>query len=104
VDPDFVFPLPGPKLAYTGYMGHGEGRMKAAPREKFRVLAESKGWSLDHAKGYIDGEIFRLRGKQPSKHVLVGIDEYSLGFRAGFYERENSNLAAEFAHSTAAPR
>ena len=78
--------------------------MKAVPREKFTVLAESKGWSLDHAKGYVDGEACRLRGKQPSKHVLVGIDEYSLGFRAGFYERETPNLAAEFADSPAAPR
>lgn len=78
--------------------------MKAAPREKFTVLAESNGWSLDHAKGYVDGEACRLRGKQPSKHVLVGIDEYSLGFRAGFYERETPSLAAEFAHSPAAPR
>jgi hypothetical protein len=77
--------------------------MKAAPREKFRVLAESNGWSLDHAKGYVDGEICRLRGKQPSKHLLVGIDEYSLGFRAGFYERETPNLTAELADSPAAP-
>ena len=76
--------------------------MKALPREKFRVLAESNGWSLEHAKGYVDGETCRLRGKQPSKHFLVGIDEYSLGFRAGFYERENPN--SEFADLPAAPR
>ena len=78
--------------------------MKALPREKFTVLAESNGWSLDYAKGYVDGEIFRLRGKKPSKHALIGIDEYSLGFRAGFYERENPNLTAEFADPPAVPR
>ena len=65
--------------------------MKVLPREKFRVLAEANGWSLDHARGYVDGVAFRLRGKAPSKHVLVCIDEYCLGFRAGYYERQNQD-------------
>ena len=52
------------------------------------MLAEANGWSLDYAKGYVDGETFRLRSKKPSGYVLIGIDEYSLGFRAGYYERQ----------------
>jgi hypothetical protein len=52
----------------------------------------ANGWSLDYAKGYVDGETFRLRGKKPSNYVLIGIDEYCLGFRAGYYERQNPNL------------
>jgi hypothetical protein len=63
--------------------------MKVLSKEKFKVLAEANGWSLDHAKGYVDGETFRLRGKKPSNYVMIGIDEYSLGFRAGYYERQN---------------
>jgi hypothetical protein len=63
--------------------------MKVLSKEKFKVLAEANGWSLDHAKGYVDGETFRLRGKKPSNYVLIGIDEYCLGFRAGYYERQN---------------
>jgi len=63
--------------------------MKVLSKEKFKVLAEANGWSLDHAKGYVDGETSRLRGKRPSHYVLIGIDEYSLGFRAGYYERQN---------------
>jgi len=66
--------------------------MNVVSREKFRVLAEAKGWSLEHAKGYVDGETFRLRGKTPSKYCLVGIDEYSLGFRTGYYDRQDSDL------------
>jgi hypothetical protein len=58
-------------------------------REKFRVLAEKNGWSLDHAKGFVDGEILRRRGKVPSKLALIGIDEYCLGFRAGYFERQH---------------
>lgn len=63
--------------------------MKVPSREEFKVLAEANGWSLDFAKGYVDGETFRLRGKKPSNYVLIGIDEYCLGFRAGYYERRN---------------
>jgi hypothetical protein len=48
----------------------------------------ANGWSLDYAKGYVDGETFRLRGKKPSNYVLIGIDEYCLDFRAGYYERK----------------
>lgn len=63
--------------------------MKVLSKEKFKVLAEANGWSLDYARGYVDGETFRLRGKSPSHYVLIGIDEYSRGFRAGYYERRN---------------
>ena len=66
--------------------------MKVVSKEKFRVLAETNGWSLEHARGYVDGETFRLRGKAPSKYCLVGIDEYSLGFRAGYYNRQERDL------------
>jgi hypothetical protein len=63
------------------------GNVKVISKEKFQVLAERNGWSLERAKGYVDGETFRLRAKKPSKCALIGIDEYSLGFRAGYYER-----------------
>jgi hypothetical protein len=41
-------------------------------------------------QGYVDGEVSRWRGKLPSKVALVGIDEYCLGFRAGYFERRNA--------------
>ena len=63
--------------------------MKILSREKVKVLAARYGWSQAHAEGYVDGESFRRRGKMPSRYVQVGIDEYSLGFRAGYYERKN---------------
>jgi hypothetical protein len=62
-------------------------------REKFKVLAEKNGWSLDHAKGFVDGESSRRRGKTPSKLALIGIDEYCLGFRAGYFERQHHGSA-----------
>jgi hypothetical protein len=64
-------------------------------KEKFKVLAEANGWSLEHARGYLDGEAFRLRGKRPSKYALVGIDDYCLGFRAGYFERRDLESAPD---------
>lgn len=63
--------------------------MKVLSKEKSRVLAARYGWSLAQAEGYVDGETFRRRGMKPSSYVRIGIDEYSLGFRAGYYERKN---------------
>jgi len=65
------------------------GDVKVLSKEKCQVVAERNGWSLERARGYVDGETFRLRAKRPSKYALIGIDEYGLGFRAGYYERRN---------------
>ena len=66
--------------------------MKVLSEEKVKVLAERNGWSLAYAEGYIEGETFRRRGMTPSRYAQIGIDEYSLGFRAGYYERQNPGL------------
>lgn len=63
--------------------------MKVLSKEKSKVLATRNGWSLAQAEGYIDGESFRRHGKTPSMYAQVGIDEYCLGFRASYYERQN---------------
>jgi hypothetical protein len=68
--------------------------MKVQSKEKFKVLAERNGWSLDHAQGFVDGESSRRRGKPPSKYALIGIDEYCLGFRAGYFERRQQDRAS----------
>ena len=61
---------------------------------KVNVLAERNGWSVARAQGFVDGEMSRRRGGAPSTYAQVGIDEYSLGFRAGFYERSTSQSKA----------
>ena len=62
--------------------------MKVQTKEKFKVVAEERGWSLARAEGFVDGESFRRRGKRPPKYVLVCLDEYSQGFRAGYFDRK----------------
>ncbi len=59
--------------------------------DKSRVLAEQYGWPLTSAKGYVDGEVFRKRRKEPPVHAIVGIDDYSMGFRAGYFDRRLQN-------------
>ena len=62
--------------------------MNIVAKEKIKVLAETNGWSLARAEGYVDGETSRKRGKAPSTYAKIGIDEYCLGFRASYYERQ----------------
>ena len=76
--------------------------MKLLSTERSKHLAEHNGWSLAYAQGNVDGETSRRLGKAPALHALVGIDEYSLGFRAGYFERQN--LDARVSRSEPAPR
>jgi hypothetical protein len=62
---------------------------------KVQVLAERNGWSTARAQGFVDGEMARRRGAPPSTYARVGIDDYSLGFRAGYYERGTSQARGE---------
>ena len=81
-------------------MVDSSGNMKVLAEEKVKVLVEAHGWSPAFAEGYVEGETHRRRGTLPSKYAQVGIDEYCLGFRAGFYDRKvpgpsrNANSAA----------
>ena len=63
--------------------------MKVLSSERSRQLAEQNGWSLAFAQGAVDGEAFRRLGKPAALHTLVGIDQYALGFRAGYFERQS---------------
>ena len=66
--------------------------MKVLSEEEINILAEKNGWSLAQAEGYLDGEACRRGGTTPSRYAQIGIDEYCLGFRAGYYERKNPEL------------
>jgi hypothetical protein len=82
------------------------GNMKAL--SKVQLLVETNGWSMARAQGYVDGEVSRRRGAAPSTYARVGIDDYPLGFRAGFYERgeprESANILMSAHAATNAPR
>ena len=67
--------------------------MKFLSKEKSKVLAERNGWTLAHAEGYVEGQRARKRGTMPQKYVLVGLDDYSQGFRAGYFSRSTNRKA-----------
>src|SRR5258708_39990292 len=62
-------------------------QVQVLSKEKAKVLAEQYGWSLEFAEGYVDGEAWRRRRRTLPEHASVGIDEYSLGFRAAYFDR-----------------
>ena len=72
--------------------------MKVLSTEKSKLLAEQNGWSLDHAQGFVDGETCRRLAKTPARCVVIGIDEYSLGFRAGYFERQERDATVRAKH------
>ena len=55
--------------------------------------------ALDRAAGFVEGDRYFRCGLTPPVHLKVGIDEYALGFRAGYYlqfERLNQAGIAGF--------
>ncbi len=62
--------------------------MKVLAEGKTGVLAGGNEWSMEKTKGYLDGETARRRGSQPTLYAMVGIDDYCLGFRAAYFERQ----------------
>ena len=70
--------------------------MKILAKEKIKVLAEKNGWSVARAEGYVDGETYRRRGRVLSAYAQIGIDDYCLGFRAAYYERQNAEPTMSF--------
>ena len=63
--------------------------MKVLSDQKSRALAEKNGWSLEFAEGFLKGEYSRRCGARLSAYGTVGLDDYCLGFRAGYFERQN---------------
>jgi len=56
------------------------------------ILAQQNGWSTAYAEGYLEGKHQHRREIPLGTYARVGIDEYALGFRAGYFERKNAAL------------
>ena len=57
------------------------------------ISAPQNGWSTPYTEGYLEGRHHQRLGKPLGAYVRVGIDEYTLGFRAGYFERKNPESA-----------
>jgi hypothetical protein len=69
--------------------------MKMLSEEKVKVLAEKYGWTATYLEGYISGKNARRRGLVPSTFQMIGIDEYCLGYRAGYYAADRKQRVAK---------
>ena len=58
-------------------------------KQNANVLAEQNSWSTAYTEGYLEGRHHHRLGKPPGAYARVGIDEYPLGYRAGYFERKN---------------
>ena len=58
--------------------------MHLPPKEDFKDLAEINRWSEAIAEGYVDGRAARTRGAQNARYPVGDLDEYRLGFLAGY--------------------
>jgi len=58
--------------------------MRAPLKDDFRDLAEKNGLSEAFAEGYIDGKAARTNGAQTHRYPVGDLDEYRMGFLAGY--------------------
>jgi hypothetical protein len=71
-------------------------------KQNSKILAEQNGWSTAYTEGYLEGRYHRRLGKPLGAYASVGIDEYPLGYRAGYFERNNPESAQ--VHTLNAPK
>ncbi len=76
--------------------GELKDNVTSLSKEKCTALSEQNGWSLAFAEGWLEGEVERRRGNSASSYVLVGTDDYALGFRAGYFVRLKPDSGAGF--------
>ncbi len=63
--------------------------MKVLSKDNDNVLSEEMSWTLERTQGYVEGERYRRQSLAISVYHKVGIDEYALGFRAGYYRQDD---------------
>jgi hypothetical protein len=56
-------------------------------KEQRDKLAQEMGWTLERAQGFVDGETSQRSGLDLSMSHKVAMDEYSKGFRTGYYTK-----------------
>ena len=59
--------------------------MTIPTHEKPEVLAEDSSRTTEFERGYVHGEQSRQLNALPPKYLMFGIDDYALGFRAGYF-------------------
>ena len=79
-----------------------ESDMSDLLKKKKDKFAQEMAWTLERADGYVEGERYRRRGLALSAYHTVGIDEYALGFRTGYYKRDDPTSEANIQKKSSA--
>ena len=61
------------------------GCMRERTLAQVEQLVEEMGWSMERAQGYVDGGVCHQSGEDLATNHRFGMDEYSKGFRTGYY-------------------
>ena len=59
-----------------------------------RKVSQDISWSRLRAQGCDDGEFYKLSGQVVPEWLQSGMDEYSKGFRAGYYKLNDPDSVA----------
>ncbi len=71
-------------------------------KEKRDELAQQMGWTLQRAEGYVDGETAQQSGQELPGCHKVAMDEYSKGFRTGFYKQNDADSVSNIKNKSSA--
>lgn len=69
--------------------------MNVPGKQESALLAEQDSRSTEYEHGYVHGERSRTLNEAPPKYVMIGIDDYAFGFRAGYFANVRSTPRAE---------
>lgn len=61
--------------------------MQSSFAERVERTTEKTGWTVERVTGYIDGENLRDRNHIPSSYHIIGTDQYSRGYRDGYFRQ-----------------
>ena len=79
-----------------------EGNMTHLSKEKGKKIAQEMYWTQRRAQGYQDGEYCQRSGQDMPECHKVGMDEYSKGFRTGYYMQNDPDSESEIKNKSAA--
>ncbi len=72
-----------------------KANMEVSTKEKSEVLAEENSRTPEYGHGYVHGERSRKLNEAPPGYVIIGIDDYAFGFRAGYFANARMAPRAE---------
>ena len=65
--------------------------MPVFSEDKPGLPSPPRDWTFERTRGFIQGAQHRRLGTLPSSYPIIGMDDYCVGFREGYFERHPSS-------------